>query len=354
MPAVNFSSHQDTYEILVTSSPIYECALGIAAFTWPEMVDKLERTPSEWKRMTDRLSEETSEAVRLSGRVHTWRSLLFLAHRCSFLANTSSSDHVSAFTAWMSELGSDLRVQAAPYLGLDYIHRVESALAGDLTQQTLLLSEYADDPLIHPNLKYLFDISSEELERHLKQLLIGWYEALPHRETVESALVDDAKNTKLLASSVALPELVRCITNGIEFQLEPMTRRIWLIPQMSYRPFTISNRLAETSIYYYPISDERMPGQHEGQWALQVANLYKAVGDLHRVRLLRLLRQSPRTVTEVGHLLDVAKSTAHHHLTLLRSVGLVRIEQGVYVLDTEQVRMLGSELMAYLQLDGQL
>ena len=352
MPAVNLTAQQDAYEIVVTCSPVYECALGVAAYTWPAMVDKLERTPEQWQAMIATASSQTREEVDLAGKVHTWRSLLFLAHRCPDLSTISLTDHVSYFSEWMSTLGTAISALAAPYLGERNKERLEAALAGDGKARTELLRDFREDPLVLPNLQYLLAASPEQIGLHFRRLLLGWYEAMPHREAVLGSLESDREAVQQLVSTMSPAELVRRATNGTELQPEPMIRRIWLAPQISYRPFTIFNRMPETGIYYYPVADERMPGQREHQSALQVANLHKAVGDVHRVRILQLLHRSPRSVTELGQLLDLAKSTAHHHLLLLRSAGLVRMENGVYTLEAKNVGRLGPRLAEYVGLEG--
>jgi DNA-binding transcriptional ArsR family regulator len=56
-----------------------------------------------------------------------------------------------------------------------------------------------------------------------------------------------------------------------------------------------------------------------------VARVYKALGDEGRLRLLRRLADGPLTLNDAAAELGVAKSTAHHHLAILRQAGFVTI-----------------------------
>ena len=52
------------------------------------------------------------------------------------------------------------------------------------------------------------------------------------------------------------------------------------------------------------------------------------MGDEKRLRILRYLAKGPASLSQIADELDVAKSTAHHHLGLLRAAGLVKVTLG--------------------------
>ena len=82
-----------------------------------------------------------------------------------------------------------------------------------------------------------------------------------------------------------------------------------------------------------------------------MARVYKALGDEGRLRLLRRLSDGPVTLAEAAGELDVAKSTAHHHLAILRQAGFVMVREGnekVYSLRRDLLPQAGDLLNAYL------
>ncbi len=76
-----------------------------------------------------------------------------------------------------------------------------------------------------------------------------------------------------------------------------------------------------TKIFCYPIA---APAE-EGVPPVEVARIYKALGDEGRLKLLRRLSDGPLKLTDAAAELGVAKSTAHHHLAILRQAGFVAI-----------------------------
>jgi len=104
------------YNIRFSTSPVFECALDVAAFTREEIHDKLDRNFDDLRSMRNRMSDELRREVSLSGEIHTWRSLLFLAHRCPYFADSPWEQHIGLFLDWIHENESCLTELAAPFL----------------------------------------------------------------------------------------------------------------------------------------------------------------------------------------------------------------------------------------------
>ena len=112
------------------------------------------------------------------------------------------------------------------------------------------------------------------------------------------------------------------------------------------RPWVILWEHKGTKIFCYPIA----AAAEEGASPAEVARVYKALGDEGRLRLLRRLSDGPLTLSEAAAELGVAKSTAHHHLAILRQAGFVAIrdeDENVYSLRRDLPgaadRLLGSK-----------
>ncbi|MBM3266196.1 MAG: winged helix-turn-helix transcriptional regulator [Candidatus Sericytochromatia bacterium] len=57
------------------------------------------------------------------------------------------------------------------------------------------------------------------------------------------------------------------------------------------------------------------------------AEFFKALGDVNRLRILVLLRDAPRCVTDLVGALETPQATVSHHLKILRRAGLVVAEK---------------------------
>ena len=60
-------------------------------------------------------------------------------------------------------------------------------------------------------------------------------------------------------------------------------------------------------------------------WLVQ---FYKALGDERRLTILKRLAEGPASFGDLVELLDLAKSTVHHHIRQLRQAGVVRVTVG--------------------------
>jgi ArsR family transcriptional regulator len=56
-------------------------------------------------------------------------------------------------------------------------------------------------------------------------------------------------------------------------------------------------------------------------------HICEGIGNPHRLRLLYLVAEQPRNVTELTEALDIAQPTVSHHLRILRERGLVMTER---------------------------
>ena len=67
-------------------------------------------------------------------------------------------------------------------------------------------------------------------------------------------------------------------------------------------------------------------------------DLFKALADPTRRRILEILRKSDRTAGEIADAFDISKPSISHHLALLKGAGLVLAERDgqniVYSLNT--------------------
>ncbi len=76
------------------------------------------------------------------------------------------------------------------------------------------------------------------------------------------------------------------------------------------------------------------------------AAIFAALGEPHRLQIVELLREQPRSVGEITQALKLRQPQASKHLRQLREVGIVSVEavarRRIYHLNTEPFAALGS------------
>ncbi len=156
----------------------------------------------------------------------------------------------------------------------------------------------------------------------------------------------DAATKRSLAGSNPPEQLVELATSGYQYRPAPGIRTIALFPSWWMRPWVILWEHKSVKIFCYPIA----AAPEEGASPAEVARVYKALGDEGRLKLLRRLSDGPLKLSEAAAELGVAKSTAHHHLAILRQSGFVTIrdeDENVYSLRRD-LPQAGELLSAYL------
>ena len=147
--------------------------------------------------------------------------------------------------------------------------------------------------------------------------------ALDHLERVSPALIRSAADARTLAITTPAERVVEQVTKGIEYQVRPGIDQIRLVPSAAVRPWSLLLEDGSTQVFVYPV-DEELLGDPDTPpaWLISV---YKALADERRLRILRRISGGGASFAELVDHLDLAKSTVHHHIGILRSAGLVRV-----------------------------
>jgi DNA-binding transcriptional ArsR family regulator len=149
-------------------------------------------------------------------------------------------------------------------------------------------------------------------------------------------------------------------TNGYELDPEPAGRRVVLLPSYWLRPWLVISFLAAAGtdddraleVISTAVDDAflALPCEAPSPGLLK---LFKALSDEGRLTLLRRMTPGPISLSEAASELEVAKATAHHHLSILRQAGLVSIrDEGRatrYALRDDPPKVAQEALAAYLQ-----
>ncbi len=146
-------------------------------------------------------------------------------------------------------------------------------------------------------------------------------------EDVAPILKHDAEHKRALAMTMDPAQLVEIATNGVTFTMVPEVDRIVLIPSVILRPWVTITDHERTRVFCYSVAEEHLEADADTPpaWLVEV---YKALGDERRLRILRILKDGPASLADITTRTSLAKSTVHHHLSVLRRAGLVRITLG--------------------------
>jgi DNA-binding transcriptional ArsR family regulator len=149
----------------------------------------------------------------------------------------------------------------------------------------------------------------------------------PHEEAFRPYLEADYRAKKAMARRISAERLLEIATSGINFTDDRAYKPIVLMPSMVARPWVVFASGPDFFVMGYPVSDEILESDSDAPppW---VVNLYKALGDERRLRVLRTLAEGDASLADLADTVDIAKSTLHHHLMLLRRAGLVRVHVG--------------------------
>ncbi|WP_170105445.1 helix-turn-helix domain-containing protein [Desmospora activa] len=94
--------------------------------------------------------------------------------------------------------------------------------------------------------------------------------------------------------------------------------------------------------------EDRDPNQPHSRWT----QIYKALADEKRLRILRAIQQGVDTLPALSADIGMPKTTLHHHLTLLRSARLVTMEGSRYRFDQYTWSVCREELEQYLGIES--
>lgn len=199
----------------------------------------------------------------------------------------------------------------------------------------------------------LLSMTPEETRDHVIEVMRLWHEEVFSQRAAEVAAVleRDAATKRSLAVTTSPQKLIEIATNGIEFRGERWVRRVVLVPQVTMRPWNVSSAWEDRLIICYPVADESLGGDQAAPPARMV-RLYKALADEKRLRILKRLTEGQATLQELADHVGLAKSSAHHHMVILRSASLVTVTddlQRLYTLRTDMVPQASSLLHDFLE-----
>lgn len=345
MKLLNITNRKrESYQVSFRHSILLECALGIAAVTNTPLQDSMEKSKVYWSNLRGNLSPELQDALDYVEKQNTWKTLLQLCHyhHCKDLQE---------FLSFIEELDdSQLKFYSLPFLGKELQEMRRQASEGDKEACRSLMKETKDHNFFSNYIQFICETETTYLKNHLKTVMTKWYEEFVQPSELEicEMLERDVASKREMGEKLTSEQLVEWATGGIDYRAEPNVQEVLLVPQQIYRPWNIESDMEGTKIFYYPVADESIAPYDRYTPDHFLVAKYKALGDEARLRMVKHLVEKECTLQELTGLLDLGKSTIHHHLKILRAAKLVDSKDGVYTLRKQAVHLMEDDLQRYL------
>ena len=279
------------------------------------------------------------------------------AHLLGLVYDTPKPRTIDAFLETLQRTSAvEIRLHLLDYYNSGH-HLVEpdtlrGAATGDAGARQQLLDAVAEWGSKRVVVERLLDLPADELKAQLLDILPRWREEIfqPLAEQAMGLAERDARAKRELARTLTPEDLVERATNGLRYAPAPHIQTIALFPSFWERPWVILIEYKHVKIFGYPISIDREAAA--GTDPAQLARVYKALADEGRLRLLKRLEEGPLTLTAAADELGLAKSTAHHHLAILRHAGFVVVrdaDEHEYSLRRDLLPQAGELLASYLR-----
>jgi DNA-binding transcriptional ArsR family regulator len=342
------------YRVQVEAGLAYEFLITLCAFGSPEehatyegrrpWLQAVRATASSGLRASlDRLGPHVGKA---------WINLVGLATRAP------ATRDVPSLLERVAQLDAlDLRLYL---LGLHvpaYVQAVtpevlRRAALGDQDAQGRLYSDrcfYGGEAERH--LGPLLRLSPEQTRDIALDAMHRWYEEVFRGQQAawEPTLQRDAEAKRRLLGTMPAPAVIEA-ASGIQFVPQAGIQHVYLIPQLATRPWVWLAEHDDARLYCYPVADESLWPEGSAP-PNRLVRLHKALGDQKRLRMLKAIAASTATLQEIAERFAMPKSTAHHHLAILRSAGLIRVtsdDEHRYSVRRDVIPEMGALLDTYL------
>lgn len=339
------SRKRETYEVQLTYSPLWECALGIAAVTNSQILNTLEKPLTYWEELKETFSTNLLNHLDYVEKNNTWKALLQLLH---YNENANLSEFCSSIKSLQAY---DLKFICLPFIGDKFQHLRESAALEDENAVLELKNLTSDNPFFPQYIEFISKADINELKTHLIEVMTGWYESViaPNLEETQQILQTDYQSKKQMKEKMAPEELVEWATGGINYLPEPSVHKVLLIPQQVYRPWNIEADLEGIKVFYYPIANESLSPNDKYMPSNFLIQKHKALGEEVRLRIVKLLSENDRSLQNLTEHIDMGKTTIHHHLKILRAAKIVEMNGLNYALKANALELIFKELDQYIK-----
>jgi DNA-binding transcriptional ArsR family regulator len=229
---------------------------------------------------------------------------------------------------------------------------LRAAEGDEEAQEQFLKTSFPEDADWQRTLHHLFTRDPLETKNQVLDILVSWYERVFRdlEPEIMPIIERDVEAKRALSQSVSLERLIEVATNGFELVPEPGLRKVVLIPSYVNRPWNHVTEYQDAKIFIYPVADESI-AEDTSTPPVRLVRLIKALADERRLRILKKLTMGSYTLQEISDDFGVAKTTMHHHMSILRAAGLILIQsdEKLYSLRQSNMPDINQMLDSYLK-----
>jgi DNA-binding transcriptional ArsR family regulator len=327
VPVLDLTGRRDATSVRVEAGPSYEFLVSLCAFGFSAEQDTLESWPDwfDFVRTTasPRLMASLQRVGMQAGKA--WVNFAGLA------TEPPAAREVPALLQRIEALSAvELRLYLLGY----HVPAYQLTVTGDVLVRAAEGDPAAKDRVLadrsyfsgeaDPFLRPLLALGPEQTRTAALDVLRRWYEEIfePTEPQVRGILDRDAAQKREML--IAQPgERVIEVASGVQYVAKPDIRQVFLIPQLAVRPWVLLCEHDDARLFCYPASEEAELDPEAPP--ARLVRMHKALGDERRLRMLKELTGSSATLQELADRFGLPKSTAHHHLAILRAAGLVRM-----------------------------
>lgn len=203
---------------------------------------------------------------------------------------------------------------------------IEEAAEGDLEAVKKVIGDkFSEDERGH--LISLLGSNSEAFRDRVANTLLRFQAEVytRHEEEFSNAIARAAAARRAVANRDDAETVIEQVTNGLDFEIPRGVTRVVLVPSVVLRPLSLIDQHRGVLMVFYAMADEFINNNPDAppSWLVRT---YKALSDEKRLRILRRLSEGETSLDELTELLDISKSTVHHHISVLRGAGLIRVQ----------------------------
>jgi DNA-binding transcriptional ArsR family regulator len=243
--------------------------------------------------------------------------------------------------------------------------QVEQGANGDMDAVRQIVSTIKGGKLeeeLQNHIVSLFEIPGEELRDRLVQAIRRFRAEVfsEHEESFTAAINRAAAAQRATSTRDSAKAVIEEVTNGLDYEIPLGVSRVTLVPSVVVKPLSLIDQYRDTLLVFYGMADEFIDSDPEAppSWLVKT---YKALSDERRLRILRRLSEEEASLDDLTTLLGLSKSTVHHHMSVLRGAGLVRVrirgskdepkDSKTYALRTQALANAGAFLDTYIKTD---
>jgi DNA-binding transcriptional ArsR family regulator len=324
--------------------------LGLLEFGYARIGCDVPETLAWYEITRARLSADVVSAFdELAPRCWLWHGLLFLAremrtrrqavHSAQFIEQVRSMDAQHLFEFLLGCRGHSDSITPA---------LVQQAVIGNaIARLKIGKAVFPDEPDEHPELVRFLAMPSRRVKELLLRIINGWYLELLRNDERELAvrLASEARTKRIIGGS-SPSRLLRASAIGLHYLPRSSVRTILLVPSIVCRPSIITIRFGRTRFFFYPLPIEGPDGE---ELQVQLVKIHRALADEGRLRILRALIQTDKTVEGLSRELGQSPQLITAQLIILRDAGLVTLRMDERRMSFEIRRSLPSVVFRTLQ-----